>query len=99
MRIHVVTPKAPVHVTLNPRVQPAQGSPYFLVGNREPINLTPSTYWVLRLPYSYVSEEQIYTPPIEKETSSGRICKGLLDVVAMSRLETIQWESTNRVST
>jgi len=58
MRIHVVTPKAPVHVTLNPMVQPDEnGGPIFVTGFDTPIELTQSTYWVLRLPYpldSYV---------------------------------------------
>lgn len=52
MRIHVVTPKAPVHVTLNPMVQPDEnGGPIFVTGFDAPIELTQSTYWVLRLPY------------------------------------------------
>jgi len=52
MRIHVVTPKAPVHVTLNPMVQPDEnGGPIFVTGFDTPIELTQSTYWVLRLPY------------------------------------------------
>ena len=51
MRIHVVTPKAPVHVSLNPRVQPGPSPcPLFTPGNSELIKLSPSTYWVLRLP-------------------------------------------------
>jgi len=87
MRIHVVTPKAPVYVTLNPRVQPAQNSPFFLAGNKTPIKLAPAIYWVLRLPYCYVTEEKIYTPPTEKDTFCGRISKGLFDVVSMSRAE------------
>lgn len=52
MRIHVVTPKAPVHITLNPMVQPDEnGGPIFVTGFDSPIELTQSTYWVLRLPY------------------------------------------------
>lgn len=52
MRIHVVTPKAPVHVTLNPMVQPDENDgPIFVTGFDSPIELTQSTYWVLRLPY------------------------------------------------
>uniref|UniRef100_A0A8D8WAV3 Nonsense-mediated mRNA decay factor SMG8 n=1 Tax=Cacopsylla melanoneura TaxID=428564 RepID=A0A8D8WAV3_9HEMI len=57
MRLHVVTPKAPVHVTLNPRVQPAPPPcPTFVTGVTEPIRLTQSAYWVLRLPYVYAGE-------------------------------------------
>lgn len=54
MRIHVVTPKAPVHITLNPMVQPDEnGGPIFVTGFDTPIELTQSTYWVLRLPYPF----------------------------------------------
>ncbi|KAI5741787.1 hypothetical protein M8J76_017083 [Diaphorina citri] len=57
MRLHIVTPKAPVHVTLNPRVQPAPPPcPIFITGVTEPIRLTQSAYWVLRLPYVYAGE-------------------------------------------
>lgn len=53
MRIHVVTPKAPVHVTLNPMVQPDENGPIFITGFDKPIELSQSTYWVLRLPYPF----------------------------------------------
>ena len=62
MRIHVVTPKAPVHVTLSPKVQPAPAPcPLFvpgitsLPGNEETVKLSQSAYWVLRLPYPFES--------------------------------------------
>ncbi|CAH0582896.1 unnamed protein product [Chrysodeixis includens] len=57
-RVHVVTPKAPVHVTLDPKVQPIPGGPIFIpqpVGS-PPIKLSASAYWVLRLPYMYSDE-------------------------------------------
>lgn len=54
MRIHVVTPKAPIHVTLNPRVQPAPSPcPVFVTGCEQPLKLSQSAYWVLRLPYPF----------------------------------------------
>lgn len=53
MRIHMVTPKAPVRVTLNPKVQPAPNAPIFLASADQPIVLTQSAYWVLRLPYPF----------------------------------------------
>ncbi|XP_052758161.1 nonsense-mediated mRNA decay factor SMG8 [Galleria mellonella] len=58
MRLHVVTPKAPVHVTLDPKAQPVPGGPIFVpqpVGS-PPIKLSASAYWVLRLPYMYCDE-------------------------------------------
>ncbi|OTF82977.1 SMG8-like protein [Euroglyphus maynei] len=54
MRIHIVTPKAPINVTLNPMIQVTpNASLLFNPGNKEPIRLTQSTYWVLRLPMIY----------------------------------------------
>lgn len=57
-RLHVVTPKAPVHVTLDPKVQPTPGGPIFVPqpAGSPPIKLSASAYWVLRLPYMYSDE-------------------------------------------
>ncbi|KAI1297123.1 Protein SMG8 [Halotydeus destructor] len=64
MRIHIVTPKAPVHVTLNPRVQPAPTPcPIFYPGNLEPIKLSQSTYWILRFPFVYQGDHGVYVAP------------------------------------
>ena len=50
----MVTPKAPVHVTLNPKVQPAPAPcPVFGPGCDKPIRLSQSAYWILRLPYPF----------------------------------------------
>ncbi|XP_047108247.1 nonsense-mediated mRNA decay factor SMG8 isoform X1 [Schistocerca piceifrons] len=66
MRVHVVTPKAPVHVTLNPRVQPAPPPcPIFVTGCDQPLRLSQSAYWVLRLPYVYVGDQGPYLAPKE----------------------------------
>lgn len=52
MRVHIVTPKAPVHVTIDPKVRPAPNPcPVFVTANQKPIALSQSAYWVLRLPY------------------------------------------------
>ncbi|XP_050349078.1 nonsense-mediated mRNA decay factor SMG8 [Nymphalis io] len=57
MRLHVVTPKAPVHVTLDPKVQPAAGGPVFVpAAGAAAARLSASAYWVLRLPYVYADE-------------------------------------------
>ena len=60
MRIHIVTPKAPLHITINPRVVPCPDGPTFHPGwHSQPtscnsqIKLPISTYWVLRLPFIY----------------------------------------------
>ncbi|XP_059054514.1 nonsense-mediated mRNA decay factor SMG8 [Achroia grisella] len=57
-RLHVVTPKAPVHVTLHPKVQPVAGGPIFVPQpeGSPAIKLSGSAYWVLRLPYMYCDE-------------------------------------------
>lgn len=60
MRIHIVTPKAPLHITINPRVVPCPDGPTFHPGwhsqptsSNSQIQLPISTYWVLRLPFIY----------------------------------------------
>ncbi|KAL2743606.1 nonsense-mediated mRNA decay factor SMG8 isoform X3 [Vespula maculifrons] len=82
MRIHVVTPKAPVHVTLNPRVQPGPPPcPIFVTGCEEPIKLSQSAYWVLRLPYVYMGEKGPYLPPKEPvPPSHGRLLAGMYGI-------------------
>ncbi|XP_018320729.1 protein smg8 [Agrilus planipennis] len=64
MRLHIVTPKAPVHCTLYPRVQPAAGSPIFIASADGPVIVTQSAYWVMRLPYVYASDKGSYTENI-----------------------------------
>ena len=59
MRIHIVTPKAPMHITVNPKVVPCPDGPTFHPGwnsqtaSNNQIKLPISTYWVLRLPFIY----------------------------------------------
>ena len=62
-RIHLVTPKAPIWVTLNPQVQPSPGGPVFVPGWEAPHKLPPNSYWVLRLPYVYWGEGGAHLPP------------------------------------
>lgn len=83
MRIHVVTPKAPVHVTLNPRVQPGPPPcPIFVTGCEEPIKLSQSAYWILRLPYVYMGEKGAYLTPKEHPVSisHGRLLAGMYSI-------------------
>ncbi|KAK4880354.1 hypothetical protein RN001_008500 [Aquatica leii] len=75
MRIHVVTPKAPVHCTLNPKVQPAAGAPIFVATVEGPTPLTQSAYWIMRLPYVYVSDKDSYP-----ENISARLLAGVFGV-------------------
>ncbi|XP_012270941.1 protein SMG8 [Orussus abietinus] len=82
MRIHVVTPKAPVHVTLNPRVQPGPPPcPIFVTGCEEPIKLSQSAYWVLRLPYVYMGDKGPYLPPKDPvPITHGRLLAGMYGI-------------------
>nr|XP_012220936.1 PREDICTED: protein SMG8 isoform X2 [Linepithema humile] len=82
MKIHIVTPKAPVHVTLNPRVQPGPPPcPIFVTGCEEPIKLSQSAYWILRLPYVYMGEKGPYLPPKEPVSPShGRLLAGMYGI-------------------
>lgn len=49
----MVTPKAPIHVTLMPEVQPTEDGPIFHCGWKEPKKLPHNSCWVLRLPFIY----------------------------------------------
>ncbi|KAJ8911497.1 hypothetical protein NQ315_014422 [Exocentrus adspersus] len=75
MRLHVVTPKAPVHCTLSPKVQPAPGAPIFVSTLNGPIQLTRSAYWILRLPYVYVGDKEYYN-----QNLSGKLLQGVFGV-------------------
>ena len=56
-RIHFVTPKAPMHVTVSPQVQPdPPNGPIFHCGWTQPKKLPHNSCWVLRLPYVYWSK-------------------------------------------
>ena len=84
MRVHIVTPKAPVNVTLETKVRPAPPPcPEFVTGFSEPIKLSQSSYWILRLPYMYEDENEIYTPPKEgsRAAQHGFLLKGTYGVV------------------
>nr|SVE75015.1 EOG090X02WG [Daphnia dolichocephala] len=88
MRLHVVTPKAAVNVTIDPKVRPAPPPcPEFITGFAEPIQLSPSSYWVLRFPYVYEDENQIYTLPKESSRAAqhGYLLKGTCGVVELAK--------------
>ncbi|XP_013167948.1 PREDICTED: protein SMG8 [Papilio xuthus] len=74
-RVHVVTPKSNVHVTLHPKVQPIPGGPIFVpqpVGE-PPFKLSTSAYWVLRLPYLYADERGLMPRPRPPHYTSGTL--------------------------
>ncbi|XP_045596633.2 nonsense-mediated mRNA decay factor SMG8 [Procambarus clarkii] len=82
MRLHVVTPKAPVNVTLSPQVQPGPDPcPRYIPQpcSSLPVKLSASAYWVLRLPYVYVGDQGPHYPPDPRQQtppSFARLHKG-----------------------
>nr|CAG4646892.1 EOG090X02WG [Megafenestra aurita]SVE92282.1 EOG090X02WG [Megafenestra aurita] len=87
MRLHVVTPKAAVHVTVDPKVRPAPPPcPEFITGFPEAVQLSPSSYWILRFPYVYEDENQIYASPKEgsRAMQHGYLLKGTCGVVEIA---------------
>ncbi|XP_042242622.1 protein smg8-like isoform X2 [Homarus americanus] len=82
MRLHVVTPKAPVNVTLSPQVQPGPDPcPRYIPQpcSSLPVKLSASAYWVLRLPYVYVGDQGPHYPPDPRQPtppSFARLHKG-----------------------
>ncbi|KAH8410140.1 hypothetical protein KR009_006840 [Drosophila setifemur] len=61
MRIHVVTPKAPVNIIIDPKV--CVGKYTFTLGTIIPPRLSQSAYWILRLPFVYQGDDVMITPP------------------------------------
>lgn len=80
MRLHVVTPKAPVYCTLHPKVQIATGSHIFISTPDGPIKLTQSAYWIMRLPYVYVAEKE--TCP---QNPTARLLQGVFGVTEVEQ--------------
>lgn len=75
MRLHVVTPKAPVYCTLDPKVQTATGSHVFICTANGPIKLTQSAYWIMRLPYVYIAEREA-----QVQNPTARLLQGVFSV-------------------
>ncbi|XP_076270320.1 nonsense-mediated mRNA decay factor SMG8 isoform X1 [Rhynchophorus ferrugineus] len=78
MRLHVVTPKAPVYCTLNPKIQPVPGAPIFISTTDGPTKLTQSAYWVMRLPFAYVADKEHFKPNL---LNNGKLLQGTFGVV------------------
>ncbi len=81
MRVHIVTPKAPVTVTLMPRVQPCPDGPVFNAGWPEPVRLAQNSLWILRLPFIYCGPGGAHLPPGEtpvEDANNGRLFKAFI---------------------
>ncbi|CRL00836.1 CLUMA_CG014086, isoform A [Clunio marinus] len=69
MRIHIVTPKAPVNIHLDPKIKIRRETEMiFTTGWSEPAKLSQSAYWVLRLPYVYQGEGEPLPTPLDPRT-------------------------------
>ncbi|XP_058057441.1 nonsense-mediated mRNA decay factor SMG8 [Anopheles bellator] len=90
MRVHIVTPKAPVHVIIDPKVKiiqnnaQTQSSLTFTTGVKEPIRLSQSSYWILRLPFLYEGDTGPLVAPVEVDpataTTHGVLMEGMFGV-------------------
>lgn len=79
MRVHVVTPKAPVDVILDPKVRPGNRTNLtFVTGLSEPAKLSQSAYWILRLPYIYQNDDGPMLQPTEVTPSTALLFGCLL---------------------
>ncbi|KAH8367757.1 hypothetical protein KR084_002438 [Drosophila pseudotakahashii] len=67
MRIHVVTPKAPVNIIVDPKVCVDKGKYTFTLGSIIPPRLSQSAYWIIRLPYVYQGDDVLIAPPDKLE--------------------------------
>ncbi|XP_062309836.1 nonsense-mediated mRNA decay factor SMG8 [Osmerus eperlanus] len=78
-RLFVVVPDAPLEITLNPQVQPGPPPcPVFHPEHTELV-LPPDGLWVLRFPYSYVTERGPCYPPKENQTLTNyKVLRGVL---------------------
>lgn len=78
-RVHIVTPKAPVNINLNPKIKIRRDSEMiFTTGWDEPAKLSQSAYWVLRLPYVYQGEGDPIPSPLEVPATTEALRYGCL---------------------
>ncbi|KMY89615.1 uncharacterized protein Dsimw501_GD22229 [Drosophila simulans] len=83
MRIHVVTPKAPVNIIVDPKV--CVGRYTFTLGSIVPPRLSQSAYWIIRLPYVYQGDDVLIAPPDHLDPdyplAGGYLLPGMFGVV------------------
>lgn len=86
MRVHIVTPKAPVNIILEPKIRTGDKNGYtFTTGLLEPPKLSQSAYWVMRLPYVYAANDDPIFPPTDINVSNctnyGYLMAGMFGIV------------------
>uniref|UniRef100_A0A3P9IA62 Nonsense-mediated mRNA decay factor SMG8 n=1 Tax=Oryzias latipes TaxID=8090 RepID=A0A3P9IA62_ORYLA len=78
-RLFVVVPDAPLEVTLNPQVQPGPPPCPVFHPEQTDIVLPPDGLWVLRFPFSYVTDCGPCFPPKENQPLSNyKVLRGIL---------------------
>jgi protein SMG8 len=81
-RIHIVTPKAPVNILLEPKVKISGhngNALYFIPGlPAEVMKLSQSTYWILRFPYVYQGEDGGVLPTPTELPADSTVCGVLM---------------------
>uniref|UniRef100_A0A7I4YA45 Nonsense-mediated mRNA decay factor SMG8 n=1 Tax=Haemonchus contortus TaxID=6289 RepID=A0A7I4YA45_HAECO len=66
MRVHVVTPKAPITVTIQPVVELPGQEGHFGTGEA-PLQLSWARYYILQLPFIYSGPAGVWIPPVGVE--------------------------------
>ncbi|XP_053563364.1 nonsense-mediated mRNA decay factor SMG8 [Bombina bombina] len=82
MRIFVVVPDAPLQIILTPQVQAGPPPCPVFFPEKQEITLPADGLWVLRFPYSYVTERGPCYPPKEnQQLMSCKVMRGILKAV------------------
>ncbi|XP_076605775.1 nonsense-mediated mRNA decay factor SMG8 [Chaetodon auriga] len=78
-RLYVVVPDASLEVTLNPQVQPGPPPCPVFHPEQTDIVLPPDGLWVLRFPYSYLTDRGPCYPPKENQPLNNyKVLRGIL---------------------
>ncbi|XP_078674787.1 nonsense-mediated mRNA decay factor SMG8-like isoform X2 [Branchiostoma floridae x Branchiostoma belcheri] len=90
MRVFLTTPDPPVQIHLHPRLQPGPPPCPTFYPQEEDIPLPPSRLWVLRLPFVYVGEAGVISPPRDSQPLlSCKVLKGLLKATIVEEEEVL----------
>ncbi|EGT37485.1 hypothetical protein CAEBREN_08954 [Caenorhabditis brenneri] len=79
-KIHVVTPKAPVHITLDPKIVIPGHEGVYGTG-QEPLELHHSKYYILHLPAVYSGPSGTWIPEDYNPNREGKLMGGALKIV------------------
>ncbi|KRZ12676.1 Protein SMG8, partial [Trichinella zimbabwensis] len=80
MRIHVVTPKAPVVVQIQPRIQIQNAQSIIFDTGIDDIQLESSKYWIVRFPYAYYALSAPIYLRREGSHAVGKVFKKMITV-------------------